>query len=75
MVLGRAVALALGGAIVGLAGAFAVGRVIQDQLYGVTLVDPLTLAAVLGVLILSAIIAGILPAQRAARVDPSDALR
>jgi predicted permease len=75
MVLGRAVALALGGAILGLAGAFAVGRVIQDQLYGVTLVDPLTISAVLVVLILSAIIAGVLPARRAAHVDPSDALR
>ncbi len=75
MVLGRAVALALGGAILGLAGAFAVGRVIQDQLYGVTLVDPLTIASVLGVLMLSAVVAGVLPARRAAHVDPSDALR
>jgi putative ABC transport system permease protein len=75
MVLGRAIALALGGAVLGLAGAFAVGRVIQDQLYGVTLIDPLTITAVLGVLMLSAIIAGVLPARRAAHVDPSDALR
>jgi len=75
MVLGRAVALALGGAVFGLAGAFAVGRLIQDQLYGVTLVDPVTISAVLGVLLLSAVVAGVLPAQRAARVDPSDALR
>jgi putative ABC transport system permease protein len=75
MVLGRAVALALGGALLGLAGAFAVGRVIQDQLYGVTLVDPPTIAAVVGILLLSATFAGILPARRAARVNPADALR
>ncbi len=75
MVLGRALALALGGAVLGLAGAFAVGKVIQDQLYGVTLIDPLTISAVIGVLMLSAIIAGVMPARRAAHVDPSDALR
>lgn len=75
MVLGRAIALALGGAVLGLAGAFVVGRFIQDQLYGVTLVDPVTITAVLGVLLLSAIVAGVLPARRAAHVDPTDALR
>lgn len=75
MVLTRAMALALGGAVLGLAGAFVVGRYIQDQLYGVTLVDPMTIAAVLGVLMFSAIVAGVLPARRAAHVDPADALR
>jgi putative ABC transport system permease protein len=75
MVLGRAMALAATGAVVGLAASFALGRVIQDQLFGVTLLDPYTLAAVVGVLLLSAVIAGVLPARRASNADPAQALR
>ena len=75
MILGRALALAAGGAVVGLAAAFALGRVIQDQLFGVTLLDPVTIAAVVGVLLLSATIAGLLPARRASNADPAQALR
>ncbi len=75
MVLGRAIALALAGAVLGLAGAFTLGRVLADQMYGVALVDPATITLVLGVLLLSAILAALLPARRAARVDPADALR
>ena len=75
MILGRALALAAGGAAVGLAASFALGRVIQDQLFGVTLLDPLTIAGVVGVLLLSAAIAGVLPARRASNVDPAQALR
>jgi ABC-type antimicrobial peptide transport system permease subunit len=75
MILGRALALAAGGAVVGLAASFALGRVIQDQLLGVTLLDPLTIAGVVGVLLLSATIAGALPARRASTVDPAQALR
>jgi putative ABC transport system permease protein len=75
MILGRALALAAGGAVVGLAAAFALGRVIQDQLFGVTLLDPVTIAAVVGVLLLSATMAGLLPARRASNADPAQALR
>ena len=75
MVLGRAVALAATGAVVGLAASFALGRVIQDQLFGVTLLDPLTIGCVIGVLLLSATIAGLLPARRASNADPANALR
>jgi predicted permease len=75
MILGRAVGLAGAGALVGLAASFALGRVIQDQLFGVTLLDPLTIGGVIGVLLLSAIIAGLLPARRASNADPAGALR
>ena len=75
MVLGRAMALAAAGAVVGLAASFALGRVIQDQLFGVTLLDPVTIAGVVGVLLLSAMVAGLLPARRASKADPAQALR
>jgi ABC-type lipoprotein release transport system permease subunit len=61
--------------VVGLAAAFALGRVIQDQLFGVTLLDPITIAGVVGVLLLSATIAGLVPAKRASGADPAGALR
>jgi len=47
----------------------------KEQLYGVTLSDPLTLIVIAALLILVALIACWLPARRAARVDPLVALR
>ena len=75
MIVGRAVTLAAAGALLGLAGALVLGRMIQKQLFGVSLLDPLTMAAVLLVLGLSAVVASYLPARRAAHLDPARALR
>ena len=75
MIVGQALALAAGGAIIGVAGSLALGRVLQTQLFGVGLLDPLTLGGVIGVLTLSAGLAGFLPARRAARLDPAGPLR
>jgi putative ABC transport system permease protein len=75
IVVGRAMALAGLGLALGLAAAIALGRVIQDQLFGVTLLDPLTLGSVVLVLGASAGIASVLPARRAAMVDPATAMR
>ena len=75
MIVGRAVALAAAGAILGMVGAVAFGRLIQNQLFGVTLLDPFTLGTVVVVLIGSAVAASFLPARRAAALDPASALR
>jgi predicted permease len=75
MIVGRAVALAAAGALLGIAGALALGRVIQNQLFGVGILDPVTLTVVILVLIGSAAAASFLPARRAAALDPADALR
>ena len=75
MIVGRAVALATVGTVIGIIGAIALGRLIQSQLYGVGIVDPMTLGGVIVVLIGSAAAASFLPARRAARLDPADALR
>ncbi|HJQ22019.1 MAG TPA: ABC transporter permease [Gemmatimonadaceae bacterium] len=63
------------GLVIGLAGTFAAGRVVERLLYGVKPTDPLTLAAVALLLLGVAILAGYIPARRATRVDPMVALR
>jgi putative ABC transport system permease protein len=75
MIVGRALLFALGGAVVGVAAATALGRVIQSQFYGVGILDPVTIAAVIAVLLGSALAASVLPARRAAALDPAAALR
>jgi len=75
MIVGRAVGLATVGTAIGIAGAVALGRLIRTQLYGVGVLDPLTLGVVIVVLIGSAAAASFLPARRAAGLDPANALR
>ena len=74
-VLGRAVGLAGLGVIAGIIAALALGGFLRSQLFGVTVFDPATLAAVVVVLLASAAIAGLLPARRASRIDPIKAFR
>ena len=68
MVLGRTAALALTGAALGVAGSLLLTRVLTRWLFEVKPTDPATLAAVTVVLLLAALLAGFLPAQRAAGV-------
>jgi putative ABC transport system permease protein len=75
MIVGRAIALAGLGALIGISASLAVGRVIQEQLFGVRLLDPVTIAAVTLLLIVIAVLASFLPARRAAGLDPARALR
>ena len=74
-VVGRALALAGAGVAVGLVIALALGRVIRNQLFGVDVFDPVTMIGVIAVLIGSAAAASLLPARRAAAVDPVAAFR
>jgi predicted permease len=70
-----AAALAGVGLVLGVTGAVILGRAIQTQLFGVSLLDPATVAGVVTVLALSAMIASLLPVIRATRIDPASALR
>ena len=63
------------GLAVGTAGALAATRVLSGFLYGVSATDPATFVAVAALLSLIAVAAAVLPAQRAARVDPAIILR
>src|SRR5207247_439512 len=75
LVLGEGATLALVGVAGGLAAALALGRVLRGLLYEVRSSDPLTLAAAALFLLAVVLLAVDLPARRAARVDPTEALR
>ena len=75
LVVGQGMAVALAGAGLGLVGAFLLTRLMASLLYGVRPGDPLTFAAVAAALLLVALAASWIPARRAARIDPMQALR
>ena len=74
-VLGEGAKLSLAGIVLGLAGAFAVMRVLSGELYGVGAADPLTFCSVAILVAVVALTACYVPARRAMRVDPVVALR
>ena len=74
-IVGRALTLAGIGVVAGVVAALALGRLIRNQLFGVSVFDPLTLMTVIAVLLASAALASLLPARRAATVDPMTAFR
>src|SRR5262245_33394750 len=75
MVVSQGMRLALVGVAIGVASAFGLARLVQTLLYGVTTRDPLVFAGVPLILTVVAFVAVYLPARRASRVDPVEALR
>jgi ABC-type antimicrobial peptide transport system permease subunit len=75
LVVGQGMKMVLGGLAAGAIAAFGLTRFISSRLYGVSATDPFVLAVVSLLLALVGLLACWLPARRAARVDPMEALR
>jgi putative ABC transport system permease protein len=75
LVLQEGLRVTLMGVALGLTGALVLSRVMAGYVYGITSTDPLTFAATSLVLTAVALLASYIPARRAARVDPTVALR
>jgi putative ABC transport system permease protein len=75
MLLKRTLLLVMAGVAIGGCGALALTRVLSKFLFEVKPTDPVTFLAVAAILAVTGIVAGLLPARRATRVDPVVALR
>ncbi|MGE0454387.1 MAG: ABC transporter permease [Vicinamibacteria bacterium] len=75
LVLGQALGMAAAGLAIGAGLAFALGRAVESQLYGVRPLDALSFVATAAIMLLAAGAASLPPALRALRVDPLEALR
>jgi ABC-type antimicrobial peptide transport system permease subunit len=75
LVLREVAILAALGIAIGLPGGFGLGKVVESQLFGLSARDPLTFGLATLALVATALVAGFVPAARAARVDPMTALR
>jgi putative ABC transport system permease protein len=75
LVLSQAAVVVVGGAVLGVLVSLASARVLQGLLYEVEPVDPGTFVLVVAVTLVVGLMAAAVPAVRAARVDPVEALR
>jgi ABC-type antimicrobial peptide transport system permease subunit len=75
MVLGEAVRVAIIGVVIGVPAGLAATRLIRAQLFGVGAIDLPSLSIAIVVLVATAVVASYLPARRAAKVGPLEALR
>lgn len=75
LVVRQGMRLVLIGAAIGIAMALAVTRVLGSLLFGLHAADPVTLAGVIALLVVVALLASLVPARRATRLNPTEALR
>jgi putative ABC transport system permease protein len=75
LVVRQGMLLACAGIVIGLAGSLVLTRLLTTQLFGVEALDPLTFVSVSALLLAVALLACLVPARRAAKVDPMEALR
>ena len=75
LIMGRGLVLVSIGAVIGVLASFGLTRFIENMLFGITPTDPLTFVMIVALLGLVALLACLIPAQRAMRVDPIVVLR
>jgi putative ABC transport system permease protein len=75
MVLKTGLTLIAAGVVIGLVASLALGRLLASQIWGVSATDPWTIALVAAVVVGTGLVACLLPARRAAAVNPLHALR
>jgi len=75
MVIGQAIVLAIAGVALGLTGSYALTSLMSKLLFGVKPTDPATFLITAAILSFTALIASYLPARRATKIDPLEALR
>jgi ABC-type antimicrobial peptide transport system permease subunit len=75
LVLGDGLKMALVGVVGGLIAAFGLTRLLRNMIYGVSTSDPVTFVVITTLLLIVAMLACLLPALRATKVDPLVALR
>ncbi|HEX6729983.1 MAG TPA: FtsX-like permease family protein, partial [Pyrinomonadaceae bacterium] len=75
LVVRQAMILALAGVVIGLVASWALTRLIKSLLFNVSVTDPLTFTVIAVLMILIALVACLIPARRATKVDPLVALR
>lgn len=74
VVLGAALTV-LAGCVAGAAGAVLLARFVEHMLFGIRPTEPAVYAGVLGIVLLVTFVAACLPARRATRIDPLEAIR
>jgi len=75
MILGQGMAVIMIGVALGLGASFGLLRLMKSLLFGVSETDPLTYVSITLVLVMVALLACYIPARRATKVDPLEALR
>jgi putative ABC transport system permease protein len=75
LVLGDAIQVVAAGALTGVVGAVVAGRLLASQLFGVSPIDPVSIGAAAAALLAIGVCAAYVPARRATRIDPVEALR